>query len=111
MKQLTISVDTKNRELPVFENSDYTNYYVTPSDASLPIPSQARYMEVVSLGEAVYLSVGASDVLTFIPSADTTDGTSPRVITASNGLLFRLSPDETHFSIISTGDVTVSFWR
>lgn len=111
MKQLTLAIDTKNRELPVAENSDYTNYYVTPSDASLPIPDQARYMEIVSLGQAVYLSVGASDVLTSIPTADITDGTSPKVIPASNGLLFRLSSGETHFSIISSGDVTVSFWR
>lgn len=111
MKKLAISADTRNRDLPVSENSTFVNYYAAPSGSDvIQIPHGAGYIEIVSAAQNVWFKLGNEEISAIPSATDVEDGSSPRFIPALSGVLHRVV-EETHMSLESSGGVVVSFWR
>lgn len=112
MKKLTISVDTKNRDLSeIYESSTFVNYYDAPSGSDVvQIPDDASYIEIASAANDVWFKMGDENSFCLVPSGDIEDGTSSRFIPAKGRVLHRIV-EETHVSLDSAGGVVVSYWR
>jgi len=112
MKKLAISLDTRNRDLEIYENSTYVNYYQAPSgsDSTIEIPNNAAYIEIQSVEEPVWFMLGNQNVSLSVPSEDIEDGSSPRFVPPYGKAIHRVV-EETHISLESLGGVVVSYWR
>jgi hypothetical protein len=112
MKKLAISVDTRNRDLEIYESSNYVNYYQAPSgsDEAIELPTEAGYIQIASAGEDVWFRLGNSIITLEVPSSDVGDGSSPRFIPANGSVTHRIVED-THVALESSGGVVLSYWR
>jgi hypothetical protein len=112
MKKLAISLDTRNRDLEIYENSTYVNYYQAPSgsDEAIEMPKYAGYVQVVSTEDDVWFKLGNETISASEPSEDIENGLSPSFIPAKGRVIHRIV-EETHVSLESSGGVVLSYWR
>lgn len=110
MKKLALSIDARNRELSIYEDSTFVNFYETPSGSDIKeIPSGAGYVQITSEDAAVWYKIGNDEITAAVPSGDITDGSSSSFLNAAERITHRIV-SETHIALESSGNVVVSYW-
>lgn len=110
MKKLAVSADTRNRDLRIYEDSNFVNYYSSPVASDVKeIPEGAGYIQIVSDDAGVWYKIGRDQLVMEVPSSNVDDGSSPSYLAAGDRIIHRIVA-ETQISLQSDGDVVVSYW-
>lgn len=111
MNKLALSVDTRNRGMPVAQVSTYRNYYADANIDRVKLPKDARFMEITVIGaNPAWVRFGDENVEVNPPAATVADGTAPLIILGWSVLLFELPTNVSHFAVDSSNPVAISFW-
>lgn len=108
MNKLALSVDTRNRGMPVAQPPTFNNYYASGVTGAV-IPEGARFMEITILGDApAWVAFGSQGVSVTPPTSDIANGTAPLGLVG--GLIFEIPLHNSYFSIACDDPVVVGFY-
>lgn len=108
MNKLALSVDTRNRGMPVAHPASYNNYY-SAGVTGEEIPEGARFMEITILGDdPAWVAFGSAGVAVIPPGGDIADGTAPLGLVG--GLIFEIPLNVSHFALACVDPVVVGFY-
>lgn len=108
MNKLALSVDTRNRGMPVALPPAYNNYYASGVTGEA-LPRDARFMEVTVLGDSpAWVEFGSQGVSVTPPTSDIKNGTAP--IGLVGGLIFEIPLHNSYFAIACDDPVVVGFY-
>lgn len=112
MNKLSTTVDWKNREIHgIYEVPTFNNHYSAPSGVSAyQFPEDTSFVSISTQSAGVWYRFGSSDITTDIPATTIQDGSSPLYL-SPNQTVTHYVRYVTHFSLKSTGNLVLSFWR